>query len=113
VHRKKKEPPKFGTKDVIEGDRNLKAAKLKRTWHVYVENLDRGVTTNDVCDYLKENNIEVVNCEFLCERRWDERPAAFHVEVEYMNKETIMLESFWDMGVKVRNWTFPRKHKQW
>jgi hypothetical protein len=115
VQHKKKIPPKFGTKDITEGKKNLKAAKVKRTWHVYVGNLDRGTTVNDVSDFLKENDIEVFMCDPLGQGRpgWDERPSAFHVEVDYAKKDTVMQESFWDLGVKVRNWTFPKKNKGW
>ena len=46
---------------------------------------------------------------------WEEseRPAAFYVEIEYDQKEAVMQESFWDKGVKVRNWLFPRKKSEW
>jgi hypothetical protein len=52
--RKVRAPPKYGTKVLTKG-KALKAVKEKRTWHLYVGNLDRGTTTNDVCEYLTEN----------------------------------------------------------
>ena len=52
-----------------------------------------------------------MTCEGVGTGHWENRPVAFHVEVVYDMKDTIMMESFWDKGVKVRNWTFPRKKK--
>jgi hypothetical protein len=105
-------PPKFGTKEnVTDGKKNLKAAKSKRTWHIYVGNLDKETTANDMRDFFKDNDVEVFTCDPLGDGHWDERPASFHVEVDYTRKDLIMDESFWDVGVKVRNWSFPKKHK--
>jgi hypothetical protein len=44
---------------------------------------------------------------------WDDRPASFHVEIDYSKKDDVMRDSFWDLGVKVRQWFFPRKSKNW
>jgi hypothetical protein len=110
--RKNKIIPKYGTKGNSEC-KSLKAAKMKRTWHLYIGNLDRGTTKDDIYDYFKENNVEVFLCEMLREGAWDERPSSFHLEIDYEKKDIVMQESFWSVGVKVRNWTFPRKSKIW
>ena len=75
---------------------------------MYTGNLDRLIKTDDACDYLKENSVKVLfMCASLSEGHWDERPASFHVEVNYASKDIIMQGSFW----KVRNWSFPKKGK--
>ena len=50
-------------------------------------------------------------CGWLSEGHWDERPESFHIEVDYASKDIIMQDSFWNKGVKVRNWSFPKKGK--
>jgi hypothetical protein len=103
--------PKFGTKGEGSGGKVLKAAKTKRSWHLYVGNLRCGTTVDDVSAFLSEGNVEVMFIEPVGYGQWDDRPAAFHVEVDYGKKDVVMDESFWDCGVKVRNWTFPRRRK--
>ena len=60
-----------------------------------------------VSDYQKENGVKVFMCASLSEGR----PASFHVDVDYASKDIIMQDSFWTKGVKVRNWSFPKKGK--
>ena len=62
-------------------------------------------------DNLKENGAKVFMCASLSEGHWDERPASFHVEVDYTSKDIIMQHSFWNKGLKVRNWSIPKKGK--
>jgi hypothetical protein len=108
VVNKEKRKPTFGTKENNSG-KVLKAAKSKRTWHLYVGNLERGMSALDVRDYLIECGAEVFDCIAINEWAEDNRPASFHVEVDYDSKEKVMNEQFWNRGVKVRNWFFPRK----
>jgi hypothetical protein len=109
--KKPREPPKYGTKDCSTAGKKLKAAKNKRSWHLYAGNLDKGTIANDVREFLTDNGIEVMSCEPVGDGNWDLRPAAFHIEINYDKKDLVMHESFWDVGVRVRNWTFPRKKK--
>ena len=87
VQKKKKNkiPSKFGTKDNFTG-KVLKAAKTKRLWHFYVENLNSSTISNDICEYLENSGIDVFSCEPDGDGNWDERLAAFHVEVDYARK---------------------------
>ena len=112
-HKKKPRPaPKFGTRNATSGTgKSLKAAKDKRTWHLYVGNLPCGTDADQVREFLTDNNVEVMTCEGVGTGHWENRPVAFHVEVVYDMKDTIMMESFWDKGEKVRNRTFLRKKK--
>ena len=85
----------------------LRAAKVKRSWHIYIGNLERGTASDDICDYLKGNGVDVILCEPLGDGHWDERPASFHIEIDYDKKDKD--ESFWNVVVKIRNWFFPKK----
>lgn len=113
--KKKKAPPLFGTRMIADGDeRNyLKAAKQKRTFHVYVGNLDRGTSDNEVRKYLNDRAVEVMTCELVDSgvEHWDERPSSFHVEIDYAKKDEVMKDTFWDLGVKVRQWFFRSKRR--
>ena len=113
--KKKKAPPLFGTRMIADGDeRNyLKAAKQKRTFHVYVGNLDRGTSDNEVRKYLNDRAVEVMTCELVDSgvEHWDERPSSFHVEIDYAKKNEVMKDTFWDLGVKVRQWFFRSKRR--
>ena len=100
--KKNKIPSKFGTKDNSAG-KVLKAAKTKRMWHFYVGNLNSSTVSNDIREYLETSGIDVFSCEPVSDGHWDERRAAFHVEVDYEKKNAVMMESFWDVGVRVRN----------
>lgn len=116
--KKKKTPPVFGTKAVTavsDGKPTLKAAKEKRTWHVYVGNLDKSISADEVRKYLNDHDVEVMACDLVDSgvEHWDDRPASFHVEIDYAKKDNVMQDSFWDLGVKVRQWFFPRKNKHW
>lgn len=106
--KKTKIPSKFGNRTENKG-KSLKAAKTKRSWHFYIGNLSKGTTTDDICDFLLENKVDVLCCEQAGHGYWDDRPAAFHVEINYEKKDDVMCESFWDTGVKIRNWIFPKK----
>ena len=108
VQKKNKFPPKFGTEDNSTG-KVLKAAKTKRTWHFYVGNLNSSTISYDIREYLETSGIDVFSCEPVGDGHWDERPAAFHVEVDYEKKDAVIMESFWDVGVRVRNWYFPKR----
>jgi hypothetical protein len=116
--KKKKTPPMFGTRmvtDSNERNSSLKAAKQKRTFHVYVGNLDKGTSANDVKQYLNDREVDVLTCDPVESgaEHWDERPSSFHVEIDYTKKDEIMKDTFWDLGVKVRQWFFRKKSKNW
>ena len=100
---------------IADGDeRNyLKAAKQKRTFHVYVGNLDRGTSDNEVRKYLNDRAVEVMTCELVDSgvEHWDERPSSFHVEIDYAKKDEVMKDTFWDLEVKVRQWFFRSKRR--
>ena len=63
-----------------------------------------GTSTEDVSEFLEDNGVYVISCEYATTstEHWDERPS-FHIEMVYSNKKIIMQESFWDLGVKMRN----------
>ena len=65
--KKKKAPPLFGTRMIAHGDERyyLKAAKQNRTFHVYVGNLDRGTSDNEVRKYLNDRAVEVMTRELV------------------------------------------------
>ena len=67
VRRKKKAPVKYDTKECVEGSKGLKMGKEHRMWHMYIGNLDQFIKTDDVCDYLKENDVKVFMCASLSE----------------------------------------------
>ena len=113
--KKKKVPPLFSTRTIADGDERyyLKAAKQKRTFHVYVGNLDRGTSDNKVRKYLIDRAVEVMTCELEDSgvEHWDERPSSFHVEIDFPKKDEVMKDTFWDLGVEVRQWFFRSKRR--
>ena len=56
-------PAKFGTRDSSAGGKLWKAAKEKRTWHLYFVNLHKETVLDDVCSFLRENKVEATSCE--------------------------------------------------
>ena len=85
MQKKNKIPSKFGTKDNSTG-KVLKAAKTKRSWHFYVGNLNSSTISNDIREFLESSGIDVFSCKPVGDGHLDERPAAFHVEVDYEKK---------------------------
>ena len=52
-HKKKtKMPAKFGILGKSTGGKLLKAAKEKRTWHLYIGNLHKDTVSDNVCGFL-------------------------------------------------------------
>jgi hypothetical protein len=113
VGNKKAEKSKYGTKAASSGSK-LTASKLVRSWHLYVDNPCYGTSSMDVSSYLKDNNIDVIQCVRTTDE-WNEdsgnKPVSFHIEVPYDVKDKVMDEGFWDQGVRIRNWYFPRKKR--
>ena len=60
----------------------LKEAKSKRTWHLYVGKLERGMSASGDRDYLTECKEEVFDCMPINEWAEDNWSASFHVEVD-------------------------------
>ena len=104
--KKKKAPLLFGTRKIADGDERyfLKAAKQNRIFHVYVGNLDRGTSDNEVRKYLNDRAVEMMTCELVDSNveHWDEKPSSFHVEIDFAKKNEVMKDTFWDLGVEVR-----------
>ena len=71
--------------------------------------LNSSTISNDIREYLETSGIDVFSCKPVGGGHCDERPVVFHVEVDYEKKDAVMMEFFWDVGVRVRNWYFPER----
>ena len=65
--------------------------------------------------YLNDRAVDVLTCDPVDSgaEHWDERLSSFHVEIDYAKKDEIMKDTFWDLGVKVMQWFFRKKSKNW
>ena len=98
----------YGTKEGKE-EVGLNAVKKFRTWHLYVGNLAPTTSVEQVNEYLHVNGVESVACETLSKYDdWNRNSIALHVEVSYEDKDKVMNPSFWDKGVRIRQWFFKR-----
>lgn len=87
----------------------IKAAQPSnpKAWHVFVGRMAPDTDKDDICDFLKDWQINVIDCSLLTRReKWHEKYAAFHVTIEYEFKDAIFDKVDWPEGVDVRDWAF-------
>lgn len=76
-------------------------------WHIFVGRMTPETTKDDVCDFLKDWQINVIDCSMLTRReRWHEKYAAFHVIIELEFKDAVFDVVEWPQGADVRDWAF-------
>jgi hypothetical protein len=92
------------------GDRHkIKAVQPSgpKAWHVFVGRMSPETTEDDICDFLKDWQINVIDCSMLTRReKWHEKYAAFHVMIEFEFKDAVFDVVEWPQGADVRDWAF-------
>ena len=109
--KKRVEPPRR----MVGADSNqptrLKVVPAKsKAWHIFVGRLHPDTSDEDISGFLEETGINVVKCLPLkVTEEWQKRYAAFHVVVDFSDKDNIFDSVQWPAGVDVRDWVFKKQ----
>ena len=83
------------------------AARKEKQWHIFAGRLHPDTTAEDVTTLLVSNNIVVHKCSPMQKReKWHENYSAFHIAIDFANKDRVFTESLWPDGADIRDWIF-------
>ena len=83
------------------------AAAEESSWHVFVSRLKPETEVDDVSEFLKENDIKVIRVTKLtAKEEWQKNSAAFHVSVDFNDRDKVFSADLWPAHVQIRDWYF-------
>ena len=90
----------YGSKNDVKDKKALSAARIYRTWHLYVGSLSLHTSAEEIKEFLVTNGVTAVNCKTVPNSLWqDGFGKAMHVVVKFDDKEKFITLNFWDKGV--------------
>jgi hypothetical protein len=88
----------------------LTSSVEEKVWHVFASKLHPDTSVDDLSDFLADSGIRVLKCDKLDPKEeWQRKSAAFHVQVDYKDKDSVFNDTLWPKHVIVRDWYFKTK----
>ena len=91
--------PVYDNRNVSVSPSKLHAVISVRSWHCKISRIDKGISIDNVKQYIVEQGVVPIQVETLPRR--DDAPLSIHVVVPYESKDTIMQSPFLPRGIRV------------